>query len=91
MATERPVAELVATQAIRTDGAEEEQLHFTEEGTDVRVGPAFHKDDVEQVFQNFKAYQQGTPISPLEGRLRGFAPNLDHPLVRKRRGGGGNS
>lgn len=86
-ATERPMAELVATQAIRTDGAEEEQLHFTPEEGGTRVGAAFHKDDAEFIFENFEAFQAGKPIAPLEDqKVRGFQPNLDHPLVKRRRG-----
>ena len=85
-ATERPVAELVATQAIRTDGAEEEQLHFTPEASGVRVGAAFHKDDSAFIFEDFPAYQRGEPMQSLSGPLRGFRPNPEHPLVKKRRG-----
>ncbi len=87
MATDRPMAELVATQAIRTDGAEERQLHFTpgEDGT--LVGPVFNKDDAAFIFEDFEAFQAGQPIAPLEDqRVLGFRPNLDHPLVKKRRG-----
>ena len=85
-ATERPMAELVATQAIRTDGAEEKQLHFTPEEEGTRVGAAFHKDDAAFIFEDFEAFQAGKPIAPLEDqKVRGFQPNLDHPLVKKRR------
>lgn len=87
-ATERPVSELVATQAIRTDGAEEEQLHFSHEDAGVRVGPAFYKEDTAFIFEDLRAYQEGRSIPPLIGDgLRGFKPNLEHPLVKKRRGG----
>lgn len=86
-ATERPVAELVATQAIRTDGAEEKQLHFTAESSGFRVGPAFHKEDAAFIFEDFEAFQTGKPMSPLIDRnMRSFKPNLENPLVRKRRG-----
>jgi hypothetical protein len=86
-ATERPIAELVATQAIRTDGAEENQLHFTPEEGGTRVGAAFHKDDAAFIFEDFESFQAGKPMTPLAGqRVRGFQPNLDHPLVKKRRG-----
>jgi hypothetical protein len=86
-ATERPMAELVATQAIRTDGAEENQLHFTPESGGTRVGAAFHKDDAAFIFEDFAAFQAGKPMAPLEDQdVRVFRPNLDHPLVEKRRG-----
>jgi hypothetical protein len=91
-ATERPMAELVATQAIRTDGAEEDQLHFTPEDGGARVGAAFHKDDAAFIFEDFQAFQAGKPMAPLEGqKLRRLKPNLDHPLVKKRRGLGGEN
>jgi hypothetical protein len=86
-ATERPVAELVATQAIRTDGAEEEQLHFAHEDSGIRVGASFHKEDAPFIFEDFRAFQDSRPMPALKGHsLRGFKPNLDHPLVKKRRG-----
>jgi hypothetical protein len=86
-ATERPVAELVATQAIRTDGAEEEQLHFTHESLGTRVGAVFHKEDAASIFEDFRAFQESRPMPALTGDgMRGFKPNLEHPLVKKRRG-----
>jgi hypothetical protein len=86
-ATERPMCELVATQAIRTDGAEESQLHFASEEEETRVGAAFHKEDGAFIFEDFKAFQEGRPMPPLKDqKVRGFRPNLDHPLVKKRRG-----
>ena len=89
-ATDRPVAELVASQAIRTDGAEEEQLHFKHEEEGVRIGPGFEKEDMSSIYQNFAAYQDGTPIEPLEDQdLRTVKPNLENPFIKSRRGGGG--
>ena len=86
-ATERPVAELVATRAIRTDGAEERQLHFTPEGSGMRVGAAFHKDDAAFIFEDFAAFQAGKPMPAETGcGKRYFRPNLASPLVRKRQG-----
>jgi hypothetical protein len=91
-ATERPVAELVATQAIRTDGAEEKLLHLTPDEAGVRVGVAFDKDDTAFIFENFEAFQAGKPMASLgDQRVQGFKPNLDHPLVKKRRGLGDES
>ncbi len=86
-ASGRPIADLVATQAIRTDGAEEKQLHFTHEEDGVRVGAAFNKEDAAFIFEDFKAFQEGRPMASIEDqKLRAFKPNLNHPLVKKRRG-----
>lgn len=85
-ATERSVAELVATQAIRTDGAEEEQLHFTQEDVGVRIGAAFYKEDTASIFEDLRAYQEERPIPAQIGDgLLSFKANLEHPLVKKRR------
>lgn len=87
-ATNRPVAELVATQAIRTDGAEEEQLHFSHEEAGTRIGAAFHKDDAPFIFEDFRAFQDGRPMPALtDDGLRGFKPNLENPLAKQRRSG----
>jgi len=86
MAKGSSVAELVATQAIRTDKAEEERLHFTEEGTDIRIGATFHEDDAAFIFDNFAAFQDERPTVAIEqGAMGRFRPNLEDPLVKKRR------
>lgn len=86
-ATERPVAELVATQAIHTDGAEERQIHLTPEGSEMRIGPLFHKEDAAFIFRDFGAFQANEPMPPISARGKlAFKPNLENPLVRKRRG-----
>ncbi len=87
-ATERSIAELVATRAIRTDRAEEEQVHITPEDDGLRVGVAVHRDDFESVFADFNSYQRGESMPPMQPteNTRGFKPNLEHPLVRKRQG-----
>jgi hypothetical protein len=84
-ASERPVAELVATQAIRTDRAEEEQLHFAFDGSE--TGVAFHKEDAAFIFNDFGAFQANEPMPAISGEgRRVFKPNLANPLVKKRRG-----
>jgi hypothetical protein len=86
-ATDRPLADLVSTNMIRTDGAEEEQLHFSSDDKEVRIGASFAKEDRPYIFDDFSAYQDGRPAPSLETRrVKVFKPNLDNPLVRKRRG-----
>jgi hypothetical protein len=91
-AADRPISELVATQAIRTDRAEEKQLHFTQEASAIRIGAAFHKEDAAFIFKDMTAFQANDPMAAIPGEgARVFRPNLENPLVRKRRGPAGGT
>lgn len=87
-AQKRPVFELVSTRAIRTDGAERQQIHVTPEPEGLRVGIAYHEDDMPHVFDDFAGYCERLPPQslPADAVLKTIVPNFNNPLVRSRHG-----